>query len=255
MVKFLTSTLYLSSEGNFISSFVGCPRIFSYPQIGYWAWPFLTQFVYMRLDIGPRLFQRSLNTWYNWSPQSSYTIVLSLLKNRKVLSQLLFITSISWKNKILRLCLVAVNRFLENTYFPEMLISGKWKYFHVFGCVSKNFPENIFWCLEKKKENTNQKTQATTQKKKKSSTTKMFPVRRLRDRRRDREARSRSTARSRSRLLREITIDGTISPSRDRAVDRDLGLDLELTIPDWIFSSRTRARSLSLSLSHFPKML
>ena len=25
----------------------------------------------------------------------------------------------------------------------------------VFGCISKNFPENIFWCLEKKKENTN----------------------------------------------------------------------------------------------------
>ena len=40
MVKFLTSTLYLSSEGNFISFFVGCPRIFSYPQTGYWAWPF-----------------------------------------------------------------------------------------------------------------------------------------------------------------------------------------------------------------------
>ena len=27
----------------------------------------------------------------------------------------------------------------------------------VFGCISKNFPENIFWCLEKKKENINQK--------------------------------------------------------------------------------------------------
>ena len=25
----------------------------------------------------------------------------------------------------------------------------------VFGCISKNFPENIFWCLEEKKENTN----------------------------------------------------------------------------------------------------
>ena len=25
----------------------------------------------------------------------------------------------------------------------------------VFGCISKIFPENIFWCLEKKKENTN----------------------------------------------------------------------------------------------------
>ena len=66
----------------------------------------------------------------------------------------------------LRLCLVAVKCFPENTYFLEMLISEKGKYFHVFGCISKNFPENIFWCLEKKKENTNKKTQATTQKKK-----------------------------------------------------------------------------------------
>ena len=56
---------------------------------------------------------------------------------------------------ILRLCLVAVKCFPENTYFPEMLISGKGKYFSVFGCISKNFPENIFWCLEKKNENTN----------------------------------------------------------------------------------------------------
>ena len=54
-----------------------------------------------------------------------------------------------------RLCLVAIKRFPENTYFPEMLISEKEKYFFVFGCISKNFPENIFWCLEKKKENTN----------------------------------------------------------------------------------------------------
>ena len=44
----------------------------------------------------------------------------------------------------LRLCLVAVKHFSENTYFSEMLISGKGKYFHVFGCISKNFPENIF---------------------------------------------------------------------------------------------------------------
>ena len=55
----------------------------------------------------------------------------------------------------IRLCLVAVKCFPENTYFPEMLISGKGKYFSVFGCISKNFPENIFRCLEKKKENTN----------------------------------------------------------------------------------------------------
>ena len=35
----------------------------------------------------------------------------------------------------------------------------------VFGCISKNFPENIFWCLEKKKENTNQKMQNNTNQK------------------------------------------------------------------------------------------
>ena len=63
-----------------------------------------------------------------------------------------------------RLCLVAVKRFSENTYFPEMLISGKGKYFCVFSCISKNFPEKIFWCLEKKEENTNPEKQATTQK-------------------------------------------------------------------------------------------
>ena len=32
----------------------------------------------------------------------------------------------------------------------------KGKYFHVFGYISKNFLKNIFWCLEKKKEKTNQ---------------------------------------------------------------------------------------------------
>ena len=35
----------------------------------------------------------------------------------------------------------------------------------VFGCISKNFPENIFWCLEKKKENKNQKMQNNTNQK------------------------------------------------------------------------------------------
>ena len=32
----------------------------------------------------------------------------------------------------------------------------------VFGCIVKNFSENIFWCLEKKKENSNQKMQNNT---------------------------------------------------------------------------------------------
>ena len=63
---------------------------------------------------------------------------------------------------ILRLCLVAVKCFPENTYFPEILISGKGKYFSVFGCISKNFPENIFWCLAKKKENTNPRKISST---------------------------------------------------------------------------------------------
>ena len=107
----------------------------------------------------------------------------------------------------LRLCLVAVKHFLENTYFPEMLISGKRKCFHVFGSISKNFPENIFWCLEKKKENTNPEKHKPQPRKKSSMTTN--PVRRP-------CCRSRLTARSRSRLLREIAINGVISRRRDR---------------------------------------
>ena len=72
----------------------------------------------------------------------------------------------------------------------------------VFGCISKNFPENIFWCLEKKKENTNPEKHKP-QPRKKSSTTTLNSVRRLR-------------RRSRS----EIAIDGAIAISRRR--DRDL---------------------------------
>ena len=69
MAQFLTSTLHLSSEGNFIPSFVGCPRIFAYPQTGYWAWPFFTPFAHMRLDIGSGLLRCSLNAGLNWPPQ------------------------------------------------------------------------------------------------------------------------------------------------------------------------------------------
>ena len=35
----------------------------------------------------------------------------------------------------------------------------------VFGCIAKNFPENIFWCLKKKMENSNQKMQNNTNQK------------------------------------------------------------------------------------------
>ena len=43
--------------------------------------------------------------------------------------------------------LVAVKRFPENTYFPEMLISGKGKCFPLFGCLGNRFLENQFRCL------------------------------------------------------------------------------------------------------------
>ena len=119
----------------------------------------------------------------------------------------------------LRLCLVAVKRFPENTYFPEMLISEKGKYLSVFGCISKKFSENIFWCLEKKKENTNPEKHKPQPRKKSSTTT--------------------TTARSRS----EIAIDGAIaiSPSsRDHDRRHDLAKPRSRS---WIFLSRHRSRS------------
>ena len=163
-----------------------------------------------------------------------------------------------------------------------MLISGKGKCFHVFGCISKNFPENIFWCLEKKKENTKQKPQPG-KKIINDHITRSRSTARDRDLDRDRNHgamairdRDRAGSRSRSRLLREIAID--------RAIDRAIGLELELAISDWIFSSRllrkiaidgtiaispliapsdwswsSRSRTgsspLSRALSHFPEML
>ena len=148
-----------------------------------------------------------------------------------------------------RLCLVAVKRFPENTYFPEMLIFRKGKYFSVFGCISKNFPENIFWCLEKKKENTNPR--------KISSTIAISPAR-SRDQRREL-----ATARSRDRS--EIAIWGAssrwreIAPSiarsrssRDRAAWssdwRSASPRDRLTVR-FLLRSTARALSLSLSLS------
>ena len=47
-----------------------------------------------------------------------------------------------------RLCLVRVKAFPENIPFSENAIFQKGKCFYVFGCISKNFPKNIFWCLE-----------------------------------------------------------------------------------------------------------
>ena len=132
----------------------------------------------------------------------------------------------------LRLCLVVVKRFPENTYFLEMLISAKGKCFHVFGCISKNFPKNIFWCLEKNKENTNPENTSHNPEKKNHQRLKCFQSD---DRTVDHASRSRSTARSRSRRR---------SRYRTGAGARDLELELELApslrSSDW--SSRDRRR-------------
>ena len=58
---------------------------------------------------------------------------------------------------------------------------------------------------------------------------------------------SRDHDRRRDRNLREIAIDEAIS-RRSRSRLRDLGLELEQAISDWIFSSCARARALSLFL-------
>ena len=155
----------------------------------------------------------------------------------------------------LRLCLVAVKRFPENTYFSEMLIFGKGKYFHVFGCISKNFPENIFWCLEKKKENTNPE-KYKPQPRKNSNTVQILPLGSLafaRSRLTDLPLGSRDLPRqiflSDLSLVRsregEIAINGAISRRRDRDQWRDLATARSRSS---LLLSRARTRSLSLSL-------
>ena len=53
------------------------------------------------------------------------------------------------QTKSLRLCLVAVKRFPKNTYFPEMLISGKGKCFHGVWLHCKKFSEKYFMVFGK----------------------------------------------------------------------------------------------------------
>ena len=98
---------------------------------------------------------------------------------------------------LLRLCLVYVKAFPENIPFFRNAIFWKGKCFHVFGCISKNFLKNIFWCLEKKKEKTNPDK----------------PRRRRRQRDLD---------------LREIAIDSAISRSVDRSSSRSFSLSFSL---------------------------
>ena len=101
-----------------------------------------------------------------------------------------------------------------------MLISGKGKCFHVFGCISKNFPENIFWCLEKKKENTNPEKHKPQPRS--SPTTAPSIAIRDRDRRRDRNlaffARSRSTARSREGEIAIFARSRSTARSREASI-------------------------------------
>ena len=114
-----------------------------------------------------------------------------------------------------RLCLVAVKRFSKNTYFSEMLIFEEGKYFCVFGCISKNFPKNIFWCLEKKKEKTKPRKTLTKPKRvgaidggeapfaRSTVSEALFAISRSVA---QRSARSRSTARSREAPFASIAI-------------------------------------------------
>ena len=124
-----------------------------------------------------------------------------------------------------------------------MLISGKGKCFHVFGCISKNFPEKIFWCLEKKKENTNPEKHKPQPRKKiinddKSSPTTapsiaISPSLRDRDWRRD-------LAKARSRSSRDCAIDCDLvkkarSRSRYRSRSRHGGRTGNIFVVDDFF--------------------
>ena len=82
----------------------------------------------------------------------------------------------------LTLCLVRVKAFPENIPFSGNAIFRKGKCFHVFGCISKNFPKNIFWCLEKKKEKTNPNKPKQTQKKEKTARSHRSSINEQRDR-------------------------------------------------------------------------
>ena len=181
----------------------------------------------------------------------------------------------------LRLCLVAVKRFSENTYFPKMLISGKGKCFHGFWLHFKKFSGKYFLVFGKEEgKHKSRKTQATTQEKIINDDTEHCPTTidgaiaispslQDCDRRRDlAKARSRS---SRDRAVDrdldpvrshegEIAIDGKIAifvrsrhqlRSRSGAISRRRDRDqrrLEC-LPTRLRSARTGDRALSLSLS------
>ena len=172
--------------------------------------------------------------------------------------------------------MVRVKAFPENILSSGNAIFRKGKCFHVFGCISKNFPENIFWCLEKKKEKTNLEKKSSMIDARLGSTARCFassspttaPLIAIQDR--DLAgaisifARSRSTARSHkasiaiSRSTAPITIGAvlrkiTISDRSRRTRAREIGADWSSEFADDRWTGLelglllSRARSLSFS--------
>ena len=117
---------------------------------------------------------------------------------------------------VLRLCLVRVKAFPENISFSGNAIFRKGKCFHVFGCISKNFPKNIFWCLEKKKEYTNPEKHKPQPRKKNHQRSTLDWVRR-------RGASRAPVRRPRRRSQSEI------DASRDRAVDHEIAPSITIS--------------------------
>ena len=135
----------------------------------------------------------------------------------------------------------------------------------VFGCILKNFPENIFWCLEKKKENTNPEKHKLQPRKKISNDDKSSPTTapsiaiRDRDRRRDlgSGAISRLTLREIAPSI-AISIRCDLAKARSRSAAQSREGEIAIN-GDWNVCRRdrhrrgleiaiARARSLSLSL-------
>ena len=153
----------------------------------------------------------------------------------------------------LTLCLVRVKAFPENILFSGNAIFRKGKCFHVFGCISKNFPKNIFWCLEKKKEKTNPNKPKQTQKKEKTARSHRSSI----------DDRNRWAVWSTSALVGRShrssiasLIDRRAHLSNDRTARRSTNsaIDNRCSLI-WALSSLSLSLSLSQSLSLFPKII
>ena len=155
------------------------------------------------------------SNWFNWIPLWSTFNVWSTL--------IIY--------KYFRLCLVRVKAFPENIPFSGNAIFRKGKCFYVFGCISKNFPKNIFWCLEN-----------ATRKKTKLEKQTQHPDWCSRSTGFDGDRRC-STAWSVDRDRREVEI--TIGSAISRSVDRDLAkhcADHDRREGEFAISDRNRRR-------------